>query len=1058
MMKRTASSEWPTRLVGGFIASLVATTCIATAAGAAEFFVNNASGACSNTGPGTQAAPYCSITAALTAHHEPGVIITVLPGLYREQVTLPASGTSGTPITVRAQAGSGAVVVDGTDDFSNTALWTQFSGNVWQAASVTTAPVQVFADDQRLTPSSSAPGSLPSRSFTFVAGSGLFVNAGGGNPGTHQTQVGRRTRGFFVSGKSFVVIQGFTVTRCDDRCIQLTNSSNIEVNGNTLTFSGGIGLQASGDSADRIVSNRSFSHANHGFSFVNRTVETTLDNNEAFGNVNPAARSANGVFVSGSMRNVIRNNRWHDNQDSGEQFSPGCADNISIQNRSWNNGDHGFDHNGATGTLHVNEVAYHNFNDGYSIEGTSTGTRVFNAISIENGTTNNGFDLFVDTLSTAGFQSDDNVFWNSGPQTPVRISQSNYSSVASYSAARAQDTRTAQADPRFANAAGGDFQLTTGSPAIDNGNSGVPGWPSTDAECHIRHDDPGTPNHGQGPVTFADRGALEFQGATPGQNQPPTAQLTVTPNSGTAPLAVKADATASSDADGRIVSFKFDFGDGTVVGPQASGIANHTYGVGQFNATVTVTDDQGATATASAHVSVVGAVSNRTPFAALVAQPDRGVAPLTVKLDASGSRDPDGRVVSYRFEYGDGATDGPQPSPIAHHTYGAGRFTAKVTVTDDKGATASASVAVTVDAAAANRTPVARLKLDPKQGRGPLRVRADATGSDDPDGRIVSYRFDFGDGTTAGPQSSPIAQHTYGVGHWSATVVVTDDQGATASASDDVRVAPPAPANFAANASFEADLSGWAAIGGARMQRVPGGHSGGFSLLAAAPLLGLGGYGITDQPDWVQITDGAGVRYHFRAWIRAELGVGLVTLRVKETLGDRSGPTMSSTAVQIGSGWAPVDLDYFTRFNGSRLDLQIMNAPSIVGTAFRVDDVTISLSEVGGSISMQAGEEVEDAPIESAFTAAGVHPNPVRADGARIVFSTSLPGPSEVVVYDLAGRAVRRLTTDPGAAPGVQFVTFDGLGQDGGRLRGGMYYYQVRSPDGVRHGRFVMVE
>src|SRR5580765_366058 len=387
LMNQSALAHALAPRVAGVLPWLLLVAAIVPPARAAEYIVDNTSTSCSSSGPGTPAAPFCTIGAALVAHHQPGDVITVMPGTYREQVTLPASGVAGSPITLRAQPGAGPVVVDGTDDFSNPALWSQASGDVWLAASVTTPPRQVFADEQRLAPSTAAPASLPSRSFTFVAGTGLYVNAGGGNPGTHRTQVGHRLRGFFVSGKSFVVLRGFTVTRCEDRCIQLTKSSNIVVDGTTLTFSGGFGLQANGDSADRIVSNRSSNHAGHGFSLVNRTVETTLEGNEAFDNADPDTRVANGVYVSGSGRNMLRANRWHHNQDSGEQFSPGCFDNVSLENRSWANGDHGFDHNGATGTLHVHDVAYGNFKDGFSIEGNSTGTRVFNAIAIENGVT-----------------------------------------------------------------------------------------------------------------------------------------------------------------------------------------------------------------------------------------------------------------------------------------------------------------------------------------------------------------------------------------------------------------------------------------------------------------------------------------------------------------------------------------------------------------------------------------------------------------------------------------------------------------------------------------------
>jgi PKD repeat protein len=306
--------------------------------------------------------------------------------------------------------------------------------------------------------------------------------------------------------------------------------------------------------------------------------------------------------------------------------------------------------------------------------------------------------------------------------------------VASYSAARGQDTRTIQADPRFANAANGDFHLTAGSPAIDAANSGVSNWPSTDAEGNARMDDPGMPNQGLGPVTYADRGALEFTGSTPVANQPPVARLTATPSSGT--------------------------------------------------------------------------------------------APLSVTLNASASSDPDGHVVSYSFEFGDGARVGPQSTATAQHTYAAGTRTARVTVTDDKGATATASATVTVTQPAANQPPVARLTASPSSGTAPLAVKLDASASSDADGSIVSYRFDFGDGSSAGPQSSSVASHTYGAGNWTAKVTVADDKGAAATAFASVSVSSP-PSNLVGNGTFEAGTTGWAPTGGASIQRVSGGHSGG---------------------------------------------------------------------------------------------------------------------------------------------------------------------------------------------------------------------------------------
>jgi alkanesulfonate monooxygenase SsuD/methylene tetrahydromethanopterin reductase-like flavin-dependent oxidoreductase (luciferase family) len=66
------------------------------------------------------------------------------------------------------------------------------------------------------------------------------------------------------------------------------------------------------------------------------------------------------------------------------------------------------------------------------------------------------------------------------------------------------------------------------------------------------------------------------------------AALSINPQSGTAPLDVTADASASTDTDVTpIANYTFDFGDGTaVVGPQASPTAQHTYATaGGYTAT-----------------------------------------------------------------------------------------------------------------------------------------------------------------------------------------------------------------------------------------------------------------------------------------------------------------------------------------------------------------------------------------------------------------------------------------------------------------------------------------
>ena len=139
---------------------------------------------------------------------------------------------------------------------------------------------------------------------------------------------------------------------------------------------------------------------------------------------------------------------------------------------------------------------------------------------------------------------------------------------------------------------------------------------------------------------YSDYGSLgqySITGTLVGSNlQPPTAVAAANPTSGVAPLTVAFSSNGSTDPDGTITGYSWNFGDGTAVSTAPN--PSHVYtSAGTFTAVLTVTDNSGLTASNSVQISV-------SPAAAV----DISVGSITMSVTRSGKNSSGRAVVTVR--------------------------------------------------------------------------------------------------------------------------------------------------------------------------------------------------------------------------------------------------------------------------------------------------------------------------------------------------------------------------------------------------------------------------
>ena len=278
----------------------------------------------------------------------------------------------------------------------------------------------------------------------------------------------------------------------------------------------------------------------------------------------------------------------------------------------------------------------------------------------------------------------------------------------------------------------------------------------------------------------------------PPVNQPPVANagsniaITLPVNSTTL------NGTASSDADGTIVSYVWS----KTSGPASYSIANAAAATtvltnlaeGVYVFTLQVTDNAGA-ASASSVTVTVNPAPNQAPVANAGADITLVLPVNTTLLDGSGSSDPDGTIAGYSWNKisGTGAitivnSNTPNPSVIG---LGLGQYVFELTVTDNKGAVATDRVTVTVSPAP-NKVPVANAGKDTAISLPSALAVLSGIYSADADGSITQYSWKQVSGPAAAviAQAASVTTAVSGLieGDYVFELTVTDNAGASATA------------------------------------------------------------------------------------------------------------------------------------------------------------------------------------------------------------------------------------------------------------------------------------
>lgn len=314
---------------------------------------------------------------------------------------------------------------------------------------------------------------------------------------------------------------------------------------------------------------------------------------------------------------------------------------------------------------------------------------------------------------------------------------------------------------------------------VDSANHQGGAWPAGKAGDVPRTMERINPDGPDSPKNWASARNLVKSGlffGTPGERNsvsytPPQATFSFTPDPAHPGKPVLFTAHASLDPSSKIASYAWDFGDKTIGRGQTF---SHTYvQTGSYSVLLTLKDNRGGISHVVRGVRVIVNALPRVDFSVRSSSGKRILQTLDPLLFTDESYDPDGKVVAWSWDFGDGSTSTEQ-TPT--HTYiGCGSYIVSLNVTDNAGEDASQTQSLKIKSIA----PVASCTSSPQRPNVGDEVTFDATGSFDRDGSIVRYDWDIdNDGSVDYTSTLPLAHFSFAQGgEHVVSLQVTDNCG-----------------------------------------------------------------------------------------------------------------------------------------------------------------------------------------------------------------------------------------------------------------------------------------